>query len=489
MDPILIPQPIGENVEGLSLDVMARLVLSAVDGKTTISQINELCGIDGDLTQKILWNLLSRGLVTLPGLNQEHGPENKAPSGPKSDLEIAIDEMYGKLESTHFYELFGIAPNAPKPEIRKRYFELSKRFHPDKAFGENAKSLRNKMDVIFRKLTEAYDTLSRAKSREEYDASISQELELYSLEQNLKSAIDSKSSADIHRKEPASGTEKEPEEEQKSHTAKPKLPKNTIPPARRSVSGAPQNIKRYSQPGWPSARRATSSTPSPAAHRISENAPSAAEKTSVPPRPSNPAHDKRREKWRKERAGRAMAAILNRSSVAPTSLSSVHDSLRDAEIAIEHDRHGDALRLLSQVLSVDPENERAQTLVGVAQEGHAQKLAQSTLRKGRLAMRKNDLREAEKNFRQVLESDPSHVDAKHLLAESLIQQKKDFTKALSLMREVIATNDNRARYYATFGDLILMEGDTNRAREAYSRALELEPDNKEIKKKLKACRK
>lgn len=182
-----------------------------------------------------------------------------------------------------------------------------------------------------------------------------------------------------------------------------------------------------------------------------------------------------------------MAAILNRNSAAPPSLSSLKVHLRDAEVAIEQERFGDALCMLSEVLAADPENEKAKTLVCTAQKGHSISLTQSFLRKGIMEMRQGNLTAAEACFKQALDTHSDNLEAKHLLSEALLQQKRDLGKALSLMKEVIAKGGNRARYYITFGDLILMGGDNIRAKEAFSRALALEPGNKDAKKKLKAC--
>ncbi len=78
-------------------------------------------------------------------------------------------DLFYRLEHVDFYELLGIAYDADKKEVRAAYFGLSKVFHPDTMFRKNLGSYKAKMETVFGRLTEAYDTLGKKKAREEYD--------------------------------------------------------------------------------------------------------------------------------------------------------------------------------------------------------------------------------------------------------------------------------------------------------------------------------
>src|SRR3989338_8363513 len=58
-----------------------------------------------------------------------------------------------------YYKILGIARNATKEEIKKRYRELAHKFHPDKG-GDEAR---------FKEVNEAYQVLADESKRAQYD--------------------------------------------------------------------------------------------------------------------------------------------------------------------------------------------------------------------------------------------------------------------------------------------------------------------------------
>jgi len=58
-----------------------------------------------------------------------------------------------------YYELLGVAKNATQDEIKKAFHRLAHKYHPDKG-GDEKK---------FKELNEAYQVLSDAQKRQQYD--------------------------------------------------------------------------------------------------------------------------------------------------------------------------------------------------------------------------------------------------------------------------------------------------------------------------------
>jgi tetratricopeptide (TPR) repeat protein len=66
-----------------------------------------------------------------------------------------------------FYEILGLTPTASAAEVRQAYLRLAREKHPDR-FPDPAE--KQKAEEHFARVTEAFNTLSNAKSREQYDA-------------------------------------------------------------------------------------------------------------------------------------------------------------------------------------------------------------------------------------------------------------------------------------------------------------------------------
>ena len=66
------------------------------------------------------------------------------------------------------YEIIGVAPTASPEEISRTYKKLALVFHPDK----RGAKLTPEEAVYFKAITDAYEVLSDADKRKEYDATL-----------------------------------------------------------------------------------------------------------------------------------------------------------------------------------------------------------------------------------------------------------------------------------------------------------------------------
>ena len=69
--------------------------------------------------------------------------------------------------ATH-YEALGVAPDADDAAIKRQYKRLALQFHPDKNQGEGQAAAAE----TFKRVAEAYSTLSDARRRRDYDVSL-----------------------------------------------------------------------------------------------------------------------------------------------------------------------------------------------------------------------------------------------------------------------------------------------------------------------------
>ncbi len=206
--PRLVP---GVDQRSLPIGPEEAFVLSRVDGKTTQADISSATGLDGKAVAEILDRLIEVGAIRLDADNVAADPPTEPPrQGTASavarklerpvmestverrfddlesaalydpgeldedcDLDLArkrsILDLYYRLDQLDHYALLELKPDAEKKDVKAAYFRYVNVFHPDKYYGKSVGSFRPKLERVFVRLTEAHDTLTRKKTRQEYD--------------------------------------------------------------------------------------------------------------------------------------------------------------------------------------------------------------------------------------------------------------------------------------------------------------------------------
>jgi curved DNA-binding protein CbpA len=115
---------------------------------------------------------------------QSTAPVNRPASKPVEDttpepettfIEITVDEYLHRVEKAEsLYEVLGVLNTAKAGMIRQAYFNLAKRFHPDR-FHKAEPELRLRIERAFTGIAQAHETLRGADSRKHYDIKLEQE--------------------------------------------------------------------------------------------------------------------------------------------------------------------------------------------------------------------------------------------------------------------------------------------------------------------------
>jgi curved DNA-binding protein CbpA len=93
------------------------------------------------------------------------------PEGRPLD-KTSIHKAYIDSKSQNYYELLKIDSEATSLEVEKAYQRLAKLYHPDQQFKEGMGQLRDELEDLFNRVTEAYNILSDDSRRWEYDLSL-----------------------------------------------------------------------------------------------------------------------------------------------------------------------------------------------------------------------------------------------------------------------------------------------------------------------------
>jgi len=218
-DPLILFQDI-------QLTEPDRKFLLQMDGKSTMAQNFAASDLPAFDTMKLLTFFLSVGLVEIGAADLQTEPvtavreaqgsapspspeamtmdSESSPSGPPGDTGVGrapgsgqhgavvegreeifrkdpqralptkdiIQAAYESLENQNYYETLGIQKGATREEIRRAYFRLAKDYHPDRHFQTGLENLTPMLEALFRRITEAYDTLLMESKRNEYDAGL-----------------------------------------------------------------------------------------------------------------------------------------------------------------------------------------------------------------------------------------------------------------------------------------------------------------------------
>lgn len=187
-----------------------------------------------------------------------------------------VYRLWKRLGQANHYELLGVTRDATREQVKAAYFEQVSAFHPDKHYGKALGTYKEKLESVFQRLTQAHDTLSRTRRREEYDAT-------------LPPPLPAEAAPKLETAKAERPTSARPSEKPRK-TSRPAPPRRVPPPPARASGEqpAPEPVGQTSV--TPSSRLAGSASgPAPSSRNSPQaaatNASSAAVKTevSVPP--------------------------------------------------------------------------------------------------------------------------------------------------------------------------------------------------------------
>jgi curved DNA-binding protein CbpA len=107
---------------------------------------------------------------------QNKTPQAASPTEEQYDAQSEIDVLFSKTESTtDHYQMLGVRRSANTADIKRAYYALAKRFHPDR-FRRGAEATQlARIESAFAQVAQAYETLKDKSSRAAYDSRLLQQ--------------------------------------------------------------------------------------------------------------------------------------------------------------------------------------------------------------------------------------------------------------------------------------------------------------------------
>ncbi len=492
--PSIVPQAQAQ-AQDLAVEPVEAFVLACIDGQSTVGQLASALGMAPTQLWQVTDKLARRGLLQFssplrdalgaPPKEPGHAPrssleqahvsgvrpvlEGRAPAAPAAELDgaealelelrHAILELYQQLDELDHYQLLGVEDGASKAEVKAAYYEAVKRYHPDRYFGKELGHFKAKLERVFQRFTEAHDTLTRKRSREEYDAYLT------TLRRNRRTEVllshpapdpaalrELRERLDAESLPPPAAAPRA-----SSEPPRPAAPPSHPAPAHPSpASEPPLDLKARRQAlarrlGGPDGLRRASLPPPPVAPRVS----------------AEQATDALRRHFEGQKVARLQRQLAQLES-------QVSDALRQDDPAA-------ALRTLRLLAQLNPEDPAMEQRLAAVQHATDVKLADGLLVQADYEERNQRYAEAARSYERAARGKPS-AQAFHRAALCLLKTAApDHRLAARLARSAVELAPNDAELRLTLGRIFLEAGLLQSAEQELQRAAALAPQSEDIK--------
>jgi curved DNA-binding protein CbpA len=158
-----------EKLDSGKLVPIESYILSRIESPTVVNEIGAISGLPENEAQRAVCALIAGGFLKLVGEEKEEEPAD--PSATEA-IEKAREDIRRKLhysDNADFYEILEISRQATTGEIKAAYYQLAKKYHPDRYRQVDDAELRANLETLFARITQSYETLSEPASRSTYN--------------------------------------------------------------------------------------------------------------------------------------------------------------------------------------------------------------------------------------------------------------------------------------------------------------------------------
>jgi curved DNA-binding protein CbpA len=171
--------------QSVHLDLDQQGVFALIDGSRSIQEICTLSSIGDFNTLKAIYALLALRMAEKGEIKTEEDhlafevmretvskTEDKAHDYEAAEISVTkgmIQSAFDSLERQNHYEVLAVGHSATSLEIKKAYFHFAKLYHPDRHFDAEMNDMKDKLEALFSRIHDAYETLSSPAARDQYN--------------------------------------------------------------------------------------------------------------------------------------------------------------------------------------------------------------------------------------------------------------------------------------------------------------------------------
>jgi curved DNA-binding protein CbpA len=181
LEKYLKAQTISPKDKGLALQLTEeeKGVLSRIKPNSPPTDILKNSALNPEFFWKSVYLFYCLNLIELSHeegiFDAKEKPAAKPIGKEQSEKLEDVEEFQQKLTEMSFYQILDVSTSASQAEIKKAYFGLARKYHPD-LFDRDIDSKQKEMiDEVFDQITKSYHTLSDEDKREEYDKELAEE--------------------------------------------------------------------------------------------------------------------------------------------------------------------------------------------------------------------------------------------------------------------------------------------------------------------------
>lgn len=169
-------------VDANRLEPKEGFILSRLDRPTPLNELLALSGLPADETLRVIYSLALSGYVSRE--NWKSAFRDQVPS-PTRQAETVADQPVAKEQklnlsdflarveaATTHYEVLAIADDATPGDIKDSYYDIARQYHPDRFRRDHDASLNARVESVFARVTQSYETLGDAARRAAYDSKL-----------------------------------------------------------------------------------------------------------------------------------------------------------------------------------------------------------------------------------------------------------------------------------------------------------------------------
>ena len=156
--------------QDIQLSVNEQRILASCQGNETLSEVLKRHLLSRKEAEPLLAALLTTGIL-VARMEPKEAKEDVACD--ETELTRARRESFLKdyawMMEQDYFTLLGVSESDSREQVRKSFYNMVKKYHPDRFFEQNAlPDLKDKVNALFQHISDAHETLSDANAKTHY---------------------------------------------------------------------------------------------------------------------------------------------------------------------------------------------------------------------------------------------------------------------------------------------------------------------------------